>query len=180
MSDFNLRTATEADAPQIQAIYAPVVEDSVISFEVEAPTVAEMARRITTTSATLPWLVAEGEQDGVLGYAYAAKHRDRAAYRWSVDVSVYIAERHRGQGIGRRLYEGLFADLADLGYVMAFAGITLPNPASVGLHEAVGFRPLGVFSSVGYKHGRWHDVGWWQRPLRDAPTEPEPPRAWSP
>ena len=124
--------------------------------------------------------MAEGEQDGVLGYAYAAKHRDRAAYRWSVDVSVYIAERHRGQGIGRRLYEGLFADLADLGYVMAFAGITLPNPASVGLHEAVGFRPLGVFSSVGYKHGRWHDVGWWQRPLRDAPTEPEPPRAWSP
>jgi phosphinothricin acetyltransferase len=180
VSDFNLRTATEADAPQIQAIYAPVVEDTVISFEVEAPTVAEMARRITATTATLPWLVAEGERSGVVGYAYAAKHRERAAYRWSVDVSVYVEEHHRGQGIGRRLYQCLFANLADLGYVMAFAGITLPNPASVGLHEAVGFVPLGVFSLVGYKHGRWHDVGWWQRALREAPPEPETPRSWSP
>lgn len=180
MSTFEIRAASADDAPAVHAIYAPIVEDTVISFELEPPPVSEMAHRITTTTAALPWLVADAGRAGVVGYAYAGRHRERAAYQWSVDVSIYLGESHRGQGIGRVLYQRLLIDLADLGYVMAFAGIALPNPASVGLHEALGFRQLGVFSSVGFKHGRWHDVGWWQRTLRNAPPSPTPPDSWSP
>jgi len=170
-----VRVAVEADAEAVQLIYAPIVRDTAISFELEPPTVAEMQHRITTTLASLPWLVAEDSEGAVVGYAYASRHRERAAYAWSVDVSVYVGDGHRGQGLGRALYEPLLSDLTDHGYVTAFAGIALPNAASVGLHEALGFTRIGVFSSVGYKHGRWHDVGWWQRRLRDAPIEPEPP-----
>jgi L-amino acid N-acyltransferase YncA len=127
----------------------------------------------------LPWLVAE-TAEGVTGYAYAAPFRSRAAYRWSVETSVYLGEAARGCGIGRRLYDHLLAELCDLGYVNAYAGIALPNEASVRLHEAVGFTAIGVFPAAGHKHGRWVDVGWWVRALRPPPGAASPPRPWEP
>jgi phosphinothricin acetyltransferase len=137
-----------------------------------------MATRIRDTSTQFPWLVAEVD-GAVAGYAYASSHRERAAYRWAVDVAVYVASAHQGRGIGRALYEALFERLARQGYRMACAGITLPNPASVALHERVGFRPVGVYREIGWKFGHWHDVAWYQRPLMpegaDPPGEPGPP-----
>jgi L-amino acid N-acyltransferase YncA len=131
------------------------------------PDAAEIARRIAAGQEQWPWLVAD---DGaVLGYAYASQHRSRAAYRWSVDVSVYVAERARRAGVGRRLYQALFAVLTEQGFFNAFAGVTLPNEPSLGLHRAVGFEPVGVYRNVGYKLGSWHDTSWWQRTLRPPP-----------
>ena len=172
---FRTRIATAADAAPVQAIYGPVVRDTVISFEKDPPSVAEMRRRIADALATHPWLVCE--RDGaVVGYAYASRHRVRAAYDWSVDVSVYIHPAWHRRGIGRALYASLFAILRLQGYTNAYAGIALPNPGSVGLHEAVGFEPVGVYRQVGFKHGAWHDVGWWHLPLRPRPARPRPPR----
>jgi phosphinothricin acetyltransferase len=170
-----IRLATPADAPALQAIYAPIVAGTVISFELTPPTVGEMADRIRKTLPAYPWLVLE--RDGqILGYAYAGAHRARPAYRWSVDVSVYVAEAGRRRGIGRALYERLLALLRRQGFQAAFAGIALPNPASVALHEAVGFVPLGIYRDVGFKLGAWHDVGWWQCPVGDRPADPAEPR----
>ena len=180
-----VRAAGRADAAAVAAIYAPVVAGTAISFEEEPPTPAEIGHRMLACP-RLPWLVAD---DGgrVAGYAYASAHRARPAYRWSADCSVYLDPAYQGQGLGRRLYQRLIAEVGALGYRSLFAGIALPNPASVRLHEAAGFRPVGVFRDVGYKHGAWRDVGWWQRPLAGpdgpdgpdggAPTEPRP---WSP
>jgi phosphinothricin acetyltransferase len=170
-----LRLARPADAEQLAAIYAPMVRETVISFESDPPGAAEMARRVEATLATHPWLVAE--RDGViLGYAYASHHRTRSAYRWAVDVTAYVHADARRQGVARRLYAALLALLALQGYYTAFAGITLPNAASVGLHEALGFEPLGIYRTVGFKFGAWHDVGWWQRTLREGDGIPEEPK----
>lgn len=172
-----IRVATLDDAAGIAAVYAPYVTNGVISFEAEPPDAAEMARRMSARPA-LPWLVKE--RDGaVTGYAYASVHKDRAAYRWAVDCSVYLASTEQGRGTGRALYDRLLAQLRDLGYLRAYAGIALPNAASVGLHEAVGFEPVGVYRAVGFKHGAWHDVGWWQLSLADPDGEPPEPRPWS-
>jgi phosphinothricin acetyltransferase len=160
------------------AIYAPIVRDTTISFEVEPPTPQEMARRIATTLATHPWLVAE-QEGRVIGYAYAGRHRDRAAYRWSVDVSAYIDERARRSGAGRALYEKLIAILKRQGFHAAFAGIALPNEPSVGLHEAAGFRPVGIYKEVGFKQGQWRDVGWWRLTLSDDGAAPDEPVVFS-
>lgn len=163
------------DAAACQAIYAPVVAATAISFELEAPTVEEMRRRIgDTLAAGYPWLVL-AEAGGVLGYAYAGAHRRRPGYRWSVDVSIYIAPAARRTGAGRRLYASLLALLRLQGFVTAFAGVALPNDASAGLHEAMGFQPVGVYRNAGFKLGRWIDVGWWQLQLQDRPAEPAPP-----
>ncbi len=169
-----IRLATERDAEQVAAIYAPNVTDTVISFESEPPTADEMRRRIEGTLERYPWLVCEC-QGRVLGYAYAGAHRSRAAYRWSVDVSVYVHEGVRRAGVGRALYASLFAALKLQGFYNAYAGATLPNPGSVGLHESVGFRPVGVYRGVGYKMGAWHDVVWWHLPLRERVADPDPP-----
>lgn len=167
-----IRTATVADAAAIQAIYAPVVTGTAISFEVEPPDVAAMAQRIAATLPTLPWLVGLDEAGQVNGYVYASGHAERAAYRWTVNVSAYVrADSHR-QGVARRLYATLLQQLVALGYCEACAGITLPNAASVGLHEAMGFRPVGVYRRVGHKLGAWHDVGWWQRSLQHPAVPP--------
>jgi L-amino acid N-acyltransferase YncA len=164
MSAFTVRTARAEDAAEIQAIYAPIGEQTPISFETEPPTVVEMAERIVSTLKTYPYVVAD--RDGtVLGYAYASAHRTRRAYGTSVDVTCYVAERGRRQGIGRALYADLLAALASAGYHAAVAGITLPNAASVGLHEAMGFEKVGVYREIGFKLGAYHDVGWWQRLL---------------
>ncbi len=160
-----IRPATAADAPAIQAIYAPFVTDTAISFEEMPPTVDEMVTRIKAAQEQdFEFLVAD-HAGSVLGYAYAGAHRTRPAYRASVDVSAYVAPEAHRSGIGRRLYAQLLAMLAEKGFHAAFAGITQPNAASVGLHEALGFTHVGTYREVGFKHGAWHDVGWWQRLL---------------
>ncbi len=173
-SPATIRLATERDAEQIAAIYAPNVTDTVISFESEPPGADEMRRRIQLTLERYPWLVCE-RQGRLLGYAYAGAHGSRAAYRWSVDVSVYVHEDARRMGVGRALYASLFAALELQGFYNAYAGATLPNPASVGLHESVGFQPVGIYRGVGYKMGAWHDVVWWHLSLRERVVDPDPP-----
>lgn len=165
-----IRQVTTADAAALVVIYAPCCTSSIISFEETAPTVEEMAVRITRISTRFPWLVLD---DGgtIGGYAYASPHRERAAYRWSVDVTVYVDARYPRRGVGRALYAALFALLAQQGFHRAFAGVALPNPGSEGLHEAVGFVEVGVYRDVGYKFGAWRDVRWYQRTLGQ-PTEP--------
>jgi L-amino acid N-acyltransferase YncA len=169
-----IRLATAHDAEQIQAIYAPIVRDTAISFELVPPTVDEMRQRIIKTLEHLPWIVCTSRGE-VLGYAYASAHRSRAAYQWSVDVSVYIHASTRRSGVGRAIYTSLFTLLALQGFYNAYAGITLPNPGSVGLHEAMGFHPVGIYRAVGYKLGVWHDVGWWQRTLQEHTLSPASP-----
>jgi L-amino acid N-acyltransferase YncA len=165
MGALTIRTASADDSPAIRAIYAPIVENTPISFETVAPSVDEMEGRISTTlAAGHCYLIATG-QDQVLGYAYSGPHRTRAAYHPSIDVSVYVATKAQRQGVGKTLYTALFDALSKTNFHMAYAGITLPNVASVALHESVGFTPVGIFSEVGWKLGRWHDVGWWQRPV---------------
>jgi phosphinothricin acetyltransferase len=169
-----IRLAREDDARFITAIYGPIVRDTPISFEVDPPDAAEFAQRIRNTLVQYPWLV--DERDGVIaGYAYASQHHVRVAYQWSADVTVYIDERYRRAGVGRGLYTSLFNVLVQQGYYNAYAGITLPNPGSVGLHEAMGFVPVGVYRGVGFKLGRWYDVGWWQLALRQKTASPVPP-----
>jgi L-amino acid N-acyltransferase YncA len=171
-----IRLATIDDGAAVAAIYRPYVESTVISFEVVPPGADEMARRISTVLARLPWLVAE--RDGaVAAYAYASGHHTREAYQWSVDTAVYVQEGFHRKGLGRRLYQVLFASLVRQGFVNAYAGITLPNANSVGLHEALGFTRVGVYSNVGFKLGQWHDVGWWHLQLRPLPSHPQPPSA---
>ena len=154
------------DAAACVAIYAPYVNDSSVSFEEVPPTAEQFAAHIAATSERYPWLVVEAD-GAVVGYAYAAQHRPRTAYRWAVDVGIYVdPARHRG-GAGRMLYEALFGLLRRQRLHSACAGITLPNDASVGLHRALGFEPVGTFRRVGFKNGAWHDVAWLQRPLTD-------------
>lgn len=156
------------------AIYAPIVRDTTISFEIEPPTAEEMGRRILKILKTHPWLVAE-QAGQVLGYVYAGTHRDPGAYRWSVNVSAYIAEGARRKGVGRALYQRLFAILKAQGFHSAYAGIALPNQASVGLHEALGFKPIGIYKEVGFKQGQWRDTGWWQLKLSSSDAAPSEP-----
>jgi L-amino acid N-acyltransferase YncA len=166
------------DAAACAAIYAPYVGASAISFEESPPDATEMAARIERYTRTHPWLVTEDE-GRVVGYAYGCLHRERAAYRWAVDVSVYVDGRERRRGHGRRLYEALFERLRAQRFQVAIAGITLPNPASIALHERFGFAAVGVNRRIGWKQGAWHDVGWWQLELAapdgDPPPEPLPP-----
>lgn len=169
-----IRLACGDDAEAIHGIYAPIVRDSVISFEFEIPSVEEMRRRVMGTLESLPWLVCEHDGD-IFGYAYAGQHSSRDAYQWSADVSVYVAASFHRLGVGRAIYRSLFDLLTLQGFWNAYAGITLPNAASVGLHESMGFRPVGVYREVGYKFGAWHDVGWWQYFLREHTGLPEKP-----
>ena len=172
-----IRLAPERDAEQVRDIYAPFCLATPVSFETDVPTIDEMRQRIAKTLEFLPWLVCE--HDGrILGYAYASRHRERAGYRWSVDVSVYVREGHRRSGIGRALYSSLFAIVRLQGFYNILAGITLPNPASVALHESMGLRLLGVYQGIGFKCGQWHDVGWWQLAVRERDAEPEEPIAF--
>ncbi len=160
----NIRPASAADAAACAAIYAPFVTDGWFSFEVDPPTRDEMAGRIADYGASHGWLVAD-VGGKVAGYAYGSPHRTRAAYASSCDVAVYVDPAFARQGLGRALYAALLPILADRGSHAAFAGIALPNAASVGLHEVLGFTPVGIYREVGWKHGAWRDVGWWQRLL---------------
>lgn len=171
------RLATTADAAQIAAIYRPFCGDSHVSFETKPPDAAEMAARIEKITRQFPWLVAETESTVISGYVYASPHRERAAYRWSTDVAVYIHPDFRGKGVGRTLYTALFSLLRRQNYFKAYAGIALPNPGSVALHRSMGFTPVGVFERTGFKAGAWHDVAWWQFALQPEQTPPPEPRS---
>ncbi len=169
----------ETDAGAVAEIYRPAVEASVATFEEVPPGPDEMAERIRTTLRWSPWLVAEEAAGGpVVGYAYAARHRERPGYRWSVDVSAYIAPAFRGQGIGRRLYDALLPILRRQGFVNLYAGVALPNPASVALHERIGMRLIGVYEGVGFKFGAWHDVAWYGMPIGERSGRPTEPTAF--
>lgn len=169
----DVRDASERDAGACAEIYAPYVTDTVITFERDPPAPDEMARRIADARRTHAWVVLEDE-GRVVGYAYGGPHKARIAYRWSCEVSVYLERGRRRTGGGRMLYEALFARLAARGFRTAVAGTTLPNDASVGLHRAMGFEPVGTYRRIGWKHGAWHDVAWQQRPIatgEDPPAE---------
>jgi L-amino acid N-acyltransferase YncA len=173
----------EVDAAVVAEIYRPSVEGSVTSFELVAPDAREMARRIRDVLPRMPWLVAVAPAaagDLIVGYAYATKHRQRPAYRWSVETSVYVREGWQGRGVGRALYDALFAVLRLQGFANAFAGVTLPNAPSVALHAAMGMRPVGVYERSGWKLGAWHDTAWFGLRLAEPPLtvdgEPAEPR----
>jgi L-amino acid N-acyltransferase YncA len=169
----------DGDGAGCASVYEPYVADGVSSLEAVTPDRHEMAARIESYSARHPWLVAELDGE-VVGYAYASEHRSRAAYRWAADTTVYVSGAHHRQGIGRALYGALLPLLVRQGMYVACAGITLPNQASVALHERFGFEPLGVYRGIGFKHGTWRDVGWWIAQLREpapdeTPAAPGPP-----
>ena len=171
-----VRFVRPSDSAELAAIYAPHCITGTASFETTPPTADEMAQRVRVTTSTYPWLVAVDEADGsVLGYAYGTRHRERPGYRWSVDVAVYLAASATGRGIGRTLYARLLPLLEEQGLHRAYAGIALPNDASVGLHRAMGFEPVGTYREVGFKLGAWLDVQWWSRPLAEPGTPPAEP-----
>jgi L-amino acid N-acyltransferase YncA len=165
-----IRQAAESDAQPLLTIYAPYVESTAVSFETAVPSVDDFTARIAKSLSKWQFLVAE--RDGAIaGYAYGSTHRERAAYRYSVEVSAYLDPRFHRQGIGSALYRRLFDELIARGYCTAFAGVTLPNDASIGMHQSVGFEMVGVFKRVGWKFDRWHDVAWMQRTLLERPQQ---------
>jgi L-amino acid N-acyltransferase YncA len=166
-----IRDATREDAPACAVIYAPYVRDTAITFESAPPSPTEMARRIAAAQRAHAWVVLD-DGGGVVGYAYGGPYKERPAYQWSCEVSVYVELGRRRSGAGRALYEALFARLAERGYRMLVAGMTLPNEASVGLHSAMGFEPVGTYRRIGWKHNAWHDVAWTQRQLAPADGPP--------
>lgn len=180
--EFRLRRATLDDATAIVEIYRPYCRETIITFETEAPQVDEMAARIKEIGSTLPWLVAVADKNTdsdseprIGGYAYAARHRARRGYQWSVETSVYLDPEFRGKGLGGFLYKALFQLLEKQGYINAYAGIALPNAASEALHRAFHFEPVGIYKKVGYKMNQWIDVAWWHKQLNDYPyPDPNP------
>jgi L-amino acid N-acyltransferase YncA len=166
-----IRLVTQDDAADIADIYRPFVESTPISFETEPPDELEIRKRIAGILPTYPWLVCE-QAGRVVGYAYASRHRPRAAYQWSAEMTVYVHSDFQRRGIGRGLYVSLVRILRAQGFYNAYAGVSLPNPGSVGLHESIGFQAIGVYRHVGYKMGAWHDVGWWELALQPLVADP--------
>lgn len=169
-----IRVATVDDAQRIAEIYAPAVVERVTSFELVAPSAEEMGSRITRVLSHYPWLVCELDGN-VIGYAYASTHNERAAYRWSVDVAVYVGGEVHRRGVGTALYASLFEVLALQKIRNVYAGITLPNAASEGMHSCAGFRLVGTYHHVGYKFGAWHNVAWFERAILPAVVDPPEP-----
>lgn len=176
-----IRAARPEDAGTIAAIYAPHVLSGTASFETEAPDTRAMRNRMAAAGGFHPWLVAtNGEEDGgVIAYAYAGPFRDRPAYRYVVETTIYVAGTVQRQGAGRLLYEALIDTLRAQGFTQAIGAIALPNEGSISLHEAVGFRRAGVYRAVGYKNRQWIDVGFWQCELNDSAVPPVEPRPFS-
>jgi phosphinothricin acetyltransferase len=171
---YSIRLATESDAKGILDIYAPYITNTSFTFETEVPSLADFEQRIRNYLATWPWLVCEKGGE-IAGYAYATRHRERVAYQWCTESSVYIHDDHQKKGIARALYLALFSILEKQGFRNVYAVINLPNPKSVALHEHCGFRYFTTFEKVGYKLGRWKNVGWWKLELNDYGDEPAPP-----
>ncbi|HEY7513857.1 MAG TPA: GNAT family N-acetyltransferase [Vicinamibacteria bacterium] len=170
-----IRLVRTEDAPELLRIYSPFVRETWISFEYEPPSVPELEGRIRAVTAASPWLVAV-EGDEVIGYAYADKLRSRPAYQWAQETTVYVDRGSHRRGVARALYGVLFAALRVQGFASAWAGIALPNPTSVAVHEALGFRSAGVWPSVGFKLGAWRDLGWWRLELQPLGAGAPPPR----
>ncbi|HEL2383502.1 TPA: N-acetyltransferase [Streptococcus suis] len=160
----DIRSARTEDAADLVAIYAPYVETTAITFETEVPTVADFASRIKKTLEKFPYLVAE-EEGRIVGYAYASTYYARAAYDWTVELSVYVSSEARGKGIGSLLYDALEEELTARGFKNFLACIALPNPASLALHEKRGYEQVAHFKNVGYKFDTWHDIVWLQKSL---------------
>lgn len=169
------RPASPADAPRLVEIYAPYVASTAVSFATTPPTEEDFLHKLTSP---YPFLVCE-EGDRVLGYAYAGQYRVREAYRWNVELSIYVDESAQSRGVGRLLMTRLLDVLRVLGYQNAYSCITLPNEKSIGLHRALGFEQIGLFENAGYKLGRWHSVVWLRLQLNDFPNPPAEPRAFS-
>ncbi|MFW6382850.1 MAG: N-acetyltransferase family protein [Haloferacaceae archaeon] len=169
-----IRLATPADADAVRAIYAPFAAETPVTFEETPPTDAEVADRIASTLETHPWLVCECD-GAVVGYASASRLRSMDAYRWTVELSIYVAADHRRGGVGRALYTSLFALLARQGFRDAYAVTTVPNPETEAFHDRLGFEPVGTFPAVGYSNGAWRDVKWWRREIRPKSASPESP-----
>ena len=170
-----IRLAKPADAADILQVYAPIVSNTHISFELSVPSVADIAARVSLTLAQYPWLVCE--IDGRLaGYAYASAFRARYAYQWTTETTVYVHPGFQRRGVSRALYQSLVAILRAQGYCNAVGVIALPNEASIRAHESAGFRKIGVFENVGFKAGNWRHTGWWQLELRAMPESPRPPQ----
>jgi phosphinothricin acetyltransferase len=169
-----IRLASPDDAAAILEIYRPFCESTAISFEYAAPSLEEIAARIHAVGTRFPWLVLV-DDDVIAGYAYANRHRERAGYAWSVDSTVYVGPTHRRRRVGTALYTALFHLLRRQGYFKVYAGITLPNDASTGMHQALGFTLVGVYEGVGYKFGAWHDVAHYQLALQPERADPDPP-----
>jgi phosphinothricin acetyltransferase len=164
--NLNIRGATAADSKAILDIYAPYITDTAITFETEVPAVSEFTSRVETIIKNYPYLVCEADGK-IIGYAYATKHRERAAYKYSADVSIYIKSEYHGRGIGRKLYSDLFESLKNYKIYTAIAGITLPNEKSLALHKSFGFKEVGVYHNVGYKFGKWLDVIWLEKQIKE-------------
>jgi L-amino acid N-acyltransferase YncA len=154
-----IRAIAIADAKAVLNIYKPYIETTAITFETSMPSIQDFTERIKSNTEKYPWLVAE-DQGRIIGYAYASKHRDREAYQWCVESSVYVMEEYHSKGIAKELYATLFEILQQRGYVNVYAGITLPNPKSHSFHAKMGFEPIGIYKNIGYKLGKWHDVAW--------------------
>jgi len=169
-----IRLVTPGDAAECREIYAPYVRDTTVSFELSPPSDEEFEQRLAKKRGSYPWLVCEHDGD-VVGFSYASQHRGRGAYQWDVESSVYVDDQHHRAGVASGLYRSLFAVLRLQGYYNVYAGTTLPNPASVQFHRAMGFEPVGVYHDAGYKHGEWRDVQWWQRSLQPHEDDPDPP-----
>lgn len=176
-----IRGAEASDAASIAAIYAPHVLTGTVSFESDPPDARAMRTRMAASDGLYPWLVATtgGDEGGVIGYAYASKFRDRPAYRYVCETSIYLTDASSGSGVGRLLYAALVDTLRAQGFVHAIGAIALPNDRSIRLHEAVGFRRAGVYREVGFKHGQWIDVGFWQCELNEPSVPPVEPRKFS-
>lgn len=176
-----IRTARPEDAAAIAAIYAPHVLTGTATFEIEAPDARQMRSRMAASDGLYPWIVATNgdEAGGVLAYAYAARFRDRPAYRFVVETTIYVSAATQGQGVGRLLYQSLIDTLRVQGFTQAIAAIALPNEYSIRLHESVGFRRAGVYREVGFKHDQWIDVGLWQRELHEPSVPPVEPKPFS-
>ena len=173
-----IRVATENDAENILGIYSPYIANTSFTFETEVPSVETFKERINTYLINWPWLVCE--MDGTLaGYAYGARYRERTAYQWCVEVSVYIHDDHQRSGIARALYVALIEILKRQGFRNVYAVINLPNDKSVAFHESCGFTYFATYMNVGYKLGLWKNVGWWQLPLNEYTDEPAAPIKFS-
>jgi phosphinothricin acetyltransferase len=169
-----IRIATAFDGPQIHAIYAPAVSDLPTSFETEVPSVDEIVRRIDDTLAMYPYIVADRDGE-VISYVYARRWRNRPAYDWDVEITVFVKDGYGGRGVGRAMYVALTRLLAAQGFVNAMAAITVPNDASTRFHESMGFHQAGVFPVCGFKLGGWHTVEFWWLQVADLPDDPQPP-----
>ena len=162
----NIKPAKPDDAEAILNIYAPYITDTCVSFETEVPTIAEFTERMNNIIKSYPYLVCEIGGD-IVGYAYASRHRERAAYKYSADVSIYIKPEYQRKGIGKALYTKLFELLREREIYTVYAGITLPNDSSAALHKSLGFKEVGIYHNVGYKFGKWLDVLWLEKPISD-------------